>query len=172
MRAIPGHYDFACEEAAGPNNPTTPDSFLSGFGLDYSHFARRYYGNPFLVSLPPPTWMLPFGGFLLPRWECHRYYPWREAPFGNLRIEGCVRLPGAYRSLPRPSSAPKPSHPSGSVSCHALRNPRLICVKLSLKRPLHSVTVKPALLAGATTHLHSQDWICLRVAPVNRYKGP
>ena len=25
-------------------------------------------------------------------------------PFGNLRIEGCLRLPGAYRSLPRPSS--------------------------------------------------------------------
>lgn len=24
-------------------------------------------------------------------------------PFGNLRIEGCLRLPGAYRSLPRPS---------------------------------------------------------------------
>ena len=35
----------------------------------------------------------------------------REVPFGDLRIEGCVRLPGAYRSLPRPSSAPKPSHP-------------------------------------------------------------
>ena len=26
-----------------------------------------------------------------------------------------MRLPGAYRSLPRPSSAPKPSHPTGSV---------------------------------------------------------
>jgi hypothetical protein len=29
-------------------------------------------------------------------------------PFGHLRIEGCMHLPGAYRSLPRPSSPPKP----------------------------------------------------------------
>ena len=28
----------------------------------------------------------------------------RVAPFGNPRIEGCLRLPAAYRSLPRPSS--------------------------------------------------------------------
>ena len=26
------------------------------------------------------------------------------SPFGNLRINACVRLPEAYRSLPRPSS--------------------------------------------------------------------
>ena len=30
--------------------------------------------------------------------------PWRVPPFGNPRIEGRLRLPGAYRSLPRPSS--------------------------------------------------------------------
>ena len=30
----------------------------------------------------------------------------RVSPFGNLRIKGCLRLPEAYRSLPRPSSAP------------------------------------------------------------------
>ena len=49
--------------------------------------------------------------------ERRRYYPRREVPFGDLRIEACMRLPGAYRSLPRPSSVPKPSHPSGGVSC-------------------------------------------------------
>ena len=32
--------------------------------------------------------------------------------FGDPRIEDCLRLPGAYRSLPRPSSASEPSHPS------------------------------------------------------------
>src|SRR5260370_10618398 len=58
-----------------------------------------------------------------PIWEYPRYHPGWEVPFGNLRIEACVRLPGAYRSLPRPSSAPKPSHPSGGVSCHALYEP-------------------------------------------------
>ena len=30
----------------------------------------------------------------------------RVAPFGNLRIEAHLRLPAAYRSLSRPSSAP------------------------------------------------------------------
>ena len=28
----------------------------------------------------------------------------RVSPFGNLRIKACLPLPGAYRSLPRPSS--------------------------------------------------------------------
>jgi hypothetical protein len=34
-----------------------------------------------------------------------RHDPDRVSPFGNPRIIGCVRLPEAYRSLPRPSSA-------------------------------------------------------------------
>jgi hypothetical protein len=40
-QAVPGHFDFSNEEAAGPYNTTSPNSFLSGFGLDCSHFARR-----------------------------------------------------------------------------------------------------------------------------------
>lgn len=35
--------------------------------------------------------------------------------FGNLGIIGCVRLPRAYRSLPRPSSLLKPSNPPITV---------------------------------------------------------
>ena len=38
-------------------------------------------------------------------------------PFGYPRIDGCMRLPGAYRSLPRPSTALKPSHPPSGVAC-------------------------------------------------------
>ena len=30
--------------------------------------------------------------------------PCRVSPFGNPRIKACLRLPEAYRSLPRPSS--------------------------------------------------------------------
>ena len=73
-------------------------------------------GEYHLVSLPLPTWMLPFGRFplLSERRRCH---PRQEVLFGHLRIEACMRLLGAYRSLPRPSSVPKPSHPSGGVSC-------------------------------------------------------
>jgi len=40
-------------------------------------------------------------------------YPRQEVPFGHPRFYGCMRLAGAFRSLPRPSSAPEPSHPLG-----------------------------------------------------------
>ena len=36
---------------------------------------------------------------------------YQDDPLGNPRFIGSMRLPGAYRSLARPSSAPKPSHP-------------------------------------------------------------
>ena len=48
----------------------------------------------------------------------------RVLPFGHPRIEGRVRLPGDYRGLPRPSSAP--------------------CAKASAVRPCHL----PAPCAG------------------------
>ena len=37
-----------------------------------------------------------------------------EVAFGYLRFKAYVRLPGAYRSLSRPSSALEPSHPPNS----------------------------------------------------------
>ena len=33
-----------------------------------------------------------------------RYEPKRVSPFGNPRVKACLRLTGAFRSLPRPSS--------------------------------------------------------------------
>ena len=36
----------------------------------------------------------------------HGRYPMWIAPFGHLRINVCLQLPAAFRSLPRPSSAP------------------------------------------------------------------
>ena len=36
----------------------------------------------------------------------HEYYSMRIAPFGYLRIIAYLRLPAAFRSLSRPSSAP------------------------------------------------------------------
>jgi hypothetical protein len=33
-----------------------------------------------------------------------RHDPRRVSPFGHHRIKACVRLPDAFRSLPRPSS--------------------------------------------------------------------
>ncbi|BAA29288.1 125aa long hypothetical protein [Pyrococcus horikoshii OT3] len=39
----------------------------------------------------------------------------REVPFGNPRFDGCLRLAGAYRSLPRPSSAPRAEPSTGRL---------------------------------------------------------
>jgi hypothetical protein len=57
-----------------------------------------------LISLPPGTEMFQFPGFasLLP--VMTGIPARRVAPFGHLRITACVPLPGASRSLPRPSS--------------------------------------------------------------------
>ena len=65
-RAVPGHFGFAGEERRPAHNTTSPMGFPTRFGLDYSPFGRPYSGNPVLVSFPPPTKMLPFGGFPLP----------------------------------------------------------------------------------------------------------
>lgn len=67
-----------------------------------------------LISFPPPTKMLQFGGFLLADASSTRR--WKDVPFGNPGINDSVRLPRAYRGLARPSSAPEPSHPPDSVA--------------------------------------------------------
>jgi hypothetical protein len=61
-----------------------------------------------LLSLPPGTEMVHFPGFASPA-LCvqagnHTVSRCGVPPFGNPRITGCVLLPAAYRSLPRPSS--------------------------------------------------------------------
>ena len=54
--------------------------------------------------------MYQFPGFALTpyvfRCQCTGSTPVRVAPFGNPRIKGCLLLPEAYRSWPRPSSLP------------------------------------------------------------------
>ena len=58
------------------------------------------------LSFPPVTEMFHFTGFAshtlcIQVWITISGWVF---PFGDLRIKGCVRLPEAYRSLPRPSS--------------------------------------------------------------------
>jgi hypothetical protein len=91
-----------------------------GFGLDFSLFARRYWGNPgfgfFSSSYLDASVRrvpAPFGAPQFPR------VPRWEVPFGYPRILDCVRLPEAFRSLPRPSSALKPDRPPNGVACRA-----------------------------------------------------
>ena len=61
-----------------------------------------------LFSFPMVTEMVQFTTFALAglciQPGVTRHYPCWVAPFGNLRINGRLHLPEAYRSLPRPSS--------------------------------------------------------------------
>ena len=84
----------------------TPGSKFSGLGS--FRFARRYLGNRFFFlflrvlrcfsspGLPSYTYVFSIRYIALAMWV---------SPFGNLRITGYLRLPVAYRSLSRPSSA-------------------------------------------------------------------
>ena len=87
--------------------PTTPPAPYDVCGLGCSPFARHYWGNHYLFSLPAGTKMFQFPAFasLLGKddWPSAR----RVVPFGNHRVKGYLLLTGAYRSLSRPSSPPR-----------------------------------------------------------------
>ena len=96
-------------ESRYPGTTTSAD-FNIAAGLGCSPFARRYLGNHgcflFLEVLRcfsslrclHPAYFIQRGMI--------RHYPYRVVPFGNLRIKACLQLTVAFRSLPRPSSAP------------------------------------------------------------------
>ena len=73
-------------------------------GLGCSPVARHYWGNHILFSLPAGTKMFQFPALASPIDEDGRAPPGRVAPFRNPWIEGRLRLPTAFRSLPRLSS--------------------------------------------------------------------
>ncbi len=63
-------------------------------------FSLALLAESHLLSFPPVTKIFQFAGctFL-------------SEQFGNLWLKGCMLLPTAFRSLPRPSSLLKPRHP-------------------------------------------------------------
>ena len=85
-----------------PEGPQTP-------GLGSFHFARRYFGNRcFFLFLRLLRCFSSPGSLLVPYLVQARvtaHYDRRVSPFGHPRINACLRLPVAFRSLPRPSSA-------------------------------------------------------------------
>ena len=90
------------------DGPTTPAGRTRRFGL--IPVRSPLLRESRLISLPPGTEMFQFPGFALTpyvfRCQCTGSTPVRVAPFGNPRIKGCLLLPEAYRSWPRPSSLP------------------------------------------------------------------
>ena len=59
-----------------------------------------------LLSVPAPTEMFQFGAFPIALWQLRWGFP-----FGDPQFFVSMRLPEAYRSLARPSSASEPSYP-------------------------------------------------------------
>ena len=78
----------------------------NGYGLGSSPFARHYWGNHCLFSVPAGTKMFQFPALasIIDGWYLFKV---PGCPIRNPRIEGHLHLPAAYRSLSRPSSPPR-----------------------------------------------------------------
>ena len=86
----------------GPYNPTSFHGLPAEVQFGLFRFRSPLLTESLLLSFPPPTRMLPFGGFPLGDRVARNG---QEVPFGDPRLNGCMLLTGAFRSLPRPSSA-------------------------------------------------------------------
>lgn len=82
--------------------------------FDLFRFRSPLLTESLLFSFPVLIMMLRFSTFPYPRGTI-RYYPHYDVTFGDPRIKGYLRLPGAYRCLSRPSSVSKPRHPLYSL---------------------------------------------------------
>ena len=71
-------------------------------GLGFSPVARRYWGNHFCFLLLQV--LRCFSSLRLPSLRNNASSMHWVVPFGYLRINGYLHLPGAFRSLSRPSS--------------------------------------------------------------------
>src|SRR5574344_321845 len=82
-----------------------PHKCRNTYGLGSFPFARRYSGNRcfFLLLLL----LRCFSSEGSPTFRCDTSSTYRVAPFGYPRIDSCLPIPAAFRSLPRPSSPPR-----------------------------------------------------------------
>jgi hypothetical protein len=96
------------------SDPTTPHLPLVSGGIQFALCRVRspLLTASLLISFPAGTKM-----FQSPAFPIHKdRSEEQEVPLGHHRIIGFVHLPGAYRSLTRPSSALEPSHPPDGVA--------------------------------------------------------
>ena len=96
--------------------PTTPTAQRRG-PITHNRFWLFPFRSPLLresrlISIPRVTEMFQFSRCPRPTYfglrlqsDVTGHYPRRVSPFGYLRIKACSRLPVAFRSLLRPSSA-------------------------------------------------------------------
>ena len=79
-----------------------PPTCRNSLGLGYFPFARHYLGNHFCFLFLQV--LRCFSSLGSPPLQDNTTSWYWVAPFGHPRITGCVHLPTAFRSLPRPSS--------------------------------------------------------------------
>ena len=90
------------------DRPYNPAVHARRFGL--FRVRSPLLAESLLFSFPGGTEMFQFPRFACPDLWIQSgttgHYPSQVPPFGHPRIAACLRLPEAYRSLPRPSSLP------------------------------------------------------------------
>ncbi len=107
-------HDQLCNSSGIRQDPNV-DSYNPYSETAAAYHAELVWAVPFslattqgMISVPPATEMFQFAGLPLPalciQTRVTGHYPSRVSPFGHLRFNGCLRLPEAFRSLPRPSS--------------------------------------------------------------------
>lgn len=81
----------------------------SGEGFGLFRFRSPLLSESLLIYFPWVTKMVQFSQYFLTVLYIHtvicRHYSTWVSPFGNQRINACLQLPVAFRSLPRPSSS-------------------------------------------------------------------
>ena len=106
-RAVRLTCQLVTRRPCGQAGPTTPPCKHSGLG--YVRVRSPLLAESRLISVPAGTEMVHFpalpstGLWIQP--GIPRHDPRWVTPFGDLRVEACLRLTGAFRSLPRPSSS-------------------------------------------------------------------
>ena len=115
-RSIPEDYHVHSLGKRKVYNTTSPMIHHHGIQFALYRFRSPLLTASLLISFPAGTKMLQSPAFPI----ITDYSEEWEVPLGYRWINGSLRLPNAYRSLARPSSAPEPSHPPNSVSSHRL----------------------------------------------------
>jgi hypothetical protein len=114
-RVVPLAIRFVCSPKglSPPPRESHDPQWTTPTGLASTRFRLFPFRSPLLresllLSVPPGTEMVHFPGSASSRLCVHRKDHTGSLcgvpPFGHRRITGCVLLPVAYRSLPRPSS--------------------------------------------------------------------
>ena len=114
-RRVLADFGFAPRAPSGTLQHHIPSGFPRRVQFALCRFRSPLLTASLLLSFPAGTKMFQFPAFPLPTGSAAKP---REVPFGHPRFDGCLRLAGAYRSLPRPSSAPRAEPSTRRLSCH------------------------------------------------------